>query len=265
MPKIISRVALILVLLAMFPPLLVFRARAVRSDQPRIHLIQDMDNQPKFRAQHANDMFLDGRAMRPHVPGTVAREHEIGGVKTGGTLLDDHYHRGLVNGVWATDFPPQAPLSRELLERGRERFNIYCAPCHGESGNGLGPVAVRAAELQMIGQAAWVAPKAVFDPEVLPQPVGQLYNTVTHGVRTMAGYASQVPEQDRWAIVAWVKALQRSQVASWDDLSPAVREELRREREKAIRDEAEAAARRAEEAARRAAQQGTSPSGEGNN
>jgi len=242
MPKIIHRTILLLLLVAMFPPLLVARARALRSDQPRVHLIQDMDNQPKLRAQHAFDLFADDRAMRAHPPGTVP---------VSDAQLDDHFHRGLVDGAWATDFPAHVPMSAATLERGQERFNIYCAPCHGESGNGHGPVSVRAQELQLLGKATWVVPTAMYDPTVLPQPVGQLFNTITYGIRTMPAYGPQIPEADRWAIVAWVKAIQRSQVANWDELPGEKRDQL----EDVRRQAAEEARRAAEEAARRAAEQ----------
>ncbi len=109
----------VLVVVAMIPPALIARSRAVNSSQTRIHLVQDMDNQPKFRAQHANPLFADGRAMRPPVPGTVAR----------GRLAEDaHFNRGISNGQWATTFPAQVPVTLYLVLRGRERFNIYCHP-----------------------------------------------------------------------------------------------------------------------------------------
>jgi len=247
MPKIITRVLVLLILLAMFPPLLVALARAKHSGKPRIHLIQDMDNQPKARAQAASDIFADGRSMRPHVEGTVPR---------GGLDLDDHFNRGIVDGQWATDFPEQVPLTRETIARGENRFNIYCAPCHSPSGNGRGMIAQRAAVLQQQGKApAWVAPKAIYDPTAIVRPVGELFNIVTNGINTMSGYGPQIPEADRWAIVAWVKVLQRSQVASWDELSPEDRARLEQDRETAIAETAQRAAAEAEEQRRQEEQQ----------
>ncbi len=219
MPKVIPYATLVLIVLAMIPPALIARARAVNSSRPRIHLIQDMDNQPKFRAQHANLLFADGRAMRPPVAGTVAR---------GELNEDEHYHKGVVNGKWADTYPPQVTMSLELVKRGRERFNIYCQPCHGLAGFGDGMINRRAMELVNLGTngTEWVQPKSLHDPDIREQPVGQIYNSITNGVRNMPAYASQIPVADRWAIVAYAKALQRSQNAQLDDVPASQRRQL---------------------------------------
>ncbi|MCH8150846.1 MAG: cytochrome c [Planctomycetes bacterium] len=203
----------------MIPPAVIAWARAVNSSQPRIHLIQDMDNQPKFRAQHANALFADGRAMRPPITGTVAR---------GRLNEDDHYYRGISNGQWAATFPPQVPLTMDLLQRGRERFNIYCQPCHGLAGYGDGMVNKRAMVLMNLGVngTTWVQPKSVHEQQIREQPVGQYFNTITNGVRNMPAYGPQIPVADRWAIVAYVRALQRSQNARPDDAPPQQRVQL---------------------------------------
>ena len=205
-PKVIRYAILIVIVLAMIPPALIAQLRAVNSKSPRVHLILDMDNQPKFRAQHANPLFADGRAMRIQVPDTVAR---------GGLQEDDHYHLGVRQDAWATDFPPQVSVDMALLERGRERFDIYCLPCHGAAGYGDGIVNKRAMELMNLGTngTTWVQPKSIHDADVREQPLGQIYNSITNGVRTMPAYGSQIPVADRWAIVAYMKALQRSQNA----------------------------------------------------
>ncbi len=218
-----SRIAIIittiLIVLGSVPFALAAMARAVPSSRTRIHIIQDMDNQPKFRAQHANALFADGRAMRPPVAGTVAR---------GRLEADDHYHRGIVNDAWATTFPPQVRVDLDLLYRGQGRFNIYCAPCHGYAGYGDGMVNERAMELVNLGLngTTWVQPKSVHEQLIREQPVGQTFNTITNGVRNMSGYAAQIPTEDRWAIVAYVKALQRSQSADLNDLPPDQRTDL---------------------------------------
>ena len=207
MPKSIVYIALLLITAAAVPPALIAQTRAVRSSKPRIHLIQDMDNQPRFEAQHANPLFADGRAMRPPVPGTVAR---------GELRADDHFERGIVAGKWATTFPSQVDVSMTLMARGQERFNIYCQPCHGAAGYGDGIVNKKAMELLNLGTngTTWVAPKSIHEQQIREQPVGQIFNSITNGVRNMPPYGPQVPVADRWAIVAYVKALQRSQNAS---------------------------------------------------
>ena len=203
-PKGIRYAIVIVILLAMIPPALIAQLRAVNSKSPRVHLILDMDNQPKFRAQHANPLFADGRAMRIQVPDTVAR---------GGLQEDDHYYLGVRQDAWATDFPPQVSVDMALLARGRQRFDIYCLPCHGVAGYGDGIVNKRAMELMNLGTngTTWVEPKSIHDADVREQPLGQIYNSIANGVRTMPAYGSQIPVADRWAIVAYVKALQRSQ------------------------------------------------------
>ena len=209
MPKIIIIIALIMLTAAAVPPALIAQARAVRSKKPRIHLVQDMDNQPRFEAQHANALFADGRAMRPPVAGTVAR---------GELRADDHLYRGISGGEWATTFPATIDVTMQLMERGRQRFNIYCQPCHGAAGYGDGIVNKRAMELLNLGTngTTWVAPKSIHEQLIREQPIGQLYNSITNGVRNMPPYGPQIPVADRWAIVAYVKALQRSQNASAD-------------------------------------------------
>jgi mono/diheme cytochrome c family protein len=206
MPRVIGYAILTVLVLAMIPPALIAMLRAVNSKVPRVHFVQDMDNQPKFRAQHASPLFADGRAMRRRVEGTVAR---------GGLQADEHYERGLRGDAWAADFPLQVRVDMALLQRGRERYEIYCLPCHGAAGYGDGMVNKRATELMNLGTngTTWVQPKSIHDADVREQPVGQLYNSIANGVRTMPAYGPQIPVADRWAIVAYVRALQKSQNA----------------------------------------------------
>jgi mono/diheme cytochrome c family protein len=218
MPKGLIYASLILVLLAMVPPALIARQRAVTFSKPRIHIIQDMDDQIKLKTQNATPLFNDGRAMRPDVEGTVARGELRG---------DDHFDKGVTGDQWATDFPSQITVNMDLLRRGQERFGIYCLPCHGAAGYGDGIVNQRAMQLMeapMFGNGTtWVQPKSVHEAAIREQPVGQTFNSITNGVRNMAGYAAQIPTEDRWAIVAYVKALQRSQHADPSDLTPQQR------------------------------------------
>lgn len=181
------------------------------SREPRIHIIQNMDNQSRWKAQQANPLFADGRAMRLPVEGTVARA-EI--------RIDDHLERGrVIDGSeekWATTVPAGLEVDQVFLNRGQERYNIYCAPCHGWSGLGNGPIHQRAQRLvdgspsESYG-TVWVQPKNLHEQMYVDQPIGQIYATITLGARSMAGYKAQVPVEDRWAIAAYVKALQLSE------------------------------------------------------
>lgn len=214
MPRIIVYVLLILTLLAMLPPVIAASARSTPNPNRPINLIQDMDLQAKFKAQSVNDLFADKRSQRPQIIGTVAR---------GETYLDTHFDDGVVAGQWATTTPTQLPMNMELLRRGQERFNIYCTPCHGYSGGGNGTVNQRAMELVAnadgpVNGTVWVTAKSLHDATVSIQPIGQIFNTVTNGIRNMAGYGSQIPPADRWAIAAYVRALQRSQNATLNDV-----------------------------------------------
>jgi hypothetical protein len=198
--------AIVVTCAATIPLALIFRARTAFSDKPRIHFIQNMDNQPKYVSQEANALFLDGRAMRPRVEGTIARSGMAG---------DTHYFMGVDDGEWASTFPSSITVDHEFLLRGQGRFNIYCSPCHGAGGFGDGLIHHRANQLVETGVngTSWVAPKNLHEAAMKEQPVGQLFNTITNGVRTMSGYGSQVTTHDRWAIVSYLKALQLSQDA----------------------------------------------------
>jgi len=208
-PKGIIYVTLILVVAAILPVLFIVRARTVPSAKPAVHLIPDMDAQPRFDAQEANALFADGRSMRPILAGTIAR---------GELHSDDALYRGKVGEEWVTEFP--FPVTRELMIRGRERYDILCAPCHGLAGKGDGMVARRADELQ---EGSWTPPSSLHDELVRGRPVGHIYNTISQGIRNMPSYGSQTSVEDRWAIVAYVRALQRSQHASTADLPDDLR------------------------------------------
>jgi mono/diheme cytochrome c family protein len=209
-PFIFIAIGLIFLVGSWVPLVLFARARVSRSELPRVQPVQDMGSQPKYREQQTSELFVDGRADRPTVVGTVAYGH---------LDEDDHYYRGytmqLAGGQggkaqakFFDDFPQQVKVDQALLNRGRERFNIYCSACHGEDGSGRGPVAVRAEEIQMPINAA------NFHTDVVRgRPNGHIFNTITNGIRTMPGYSAQIAVEDRWAIVAYVRALQLSQNA----------------------------------------------------
>ncbi|GIW77263.1 MAG: quinol:cytochrome C oxidoreductase [Phycisphaerae bacterium] len=194
----------------------ILRSRGAFSHLPRVHLIQDMDNQVKVKTQHASEVFADGLSIRPKIPGTVA----WGQLKT-----DDHLYRGY-SSTWNNSenkfqvrFLNGIPveITPNLLARGQTKFNTYCMPCHGYDGLGNGPVSVRATQLQQNGVAgmSWVAPSNLTDATIMARPDGHIYNTIVNGIRNMPGYGTQVTDvNDRWAIVAYVRALQLSHTGS---------------------------------------------------
>ena len=199
----------VMLVVASWVPLVLFaKARVERSEEPRISLVQDMGTQPKFREQTTNDLFADNRADRPRVEGTIAR---------GDLQEDDHYYRGYSSTTAADGkkqvkffdtFPENVKVTEALLKRGQARFNIYCTACHGYDGYGKGPVEVRSEHLGSPLNA-----KSLHDDSVRARPVGHIFNTITNGIRNMPSYSAQVPVEDRWAIVAYVRALELSQNA----------------------------------------------------
>jgi mono/diheme cytochrome c family protein len=243
MSKTFIGILVILATAAMVPFGMIALSRSRPSPLRPVHLILDMVRQPKFKAQSENPMFADGRAMRPLIAGVEARgdlavpnevlndpafPRPIDGRQKVLALEDAASYDRIVQGFeskskgergWVAIIP--LPVSADFMQRGRERFNVYCAPCHGLSGYGDGPVARRAAEMQAAGAdtaSGWVAPTSYHSDEIRGRPVGNLYNTVTNGIRTMPAYDKQISVLDRWAIVAYLKALQRSQHAKPGDV-----------------------------------------------
>lgn len=230
-PKAIPWAVVFLVALAFLPPLGVAWYRASTKRLPRIHPLHDMAFQPKYKAQAENDLFPDHRSMRPPVAGTIAQ---------GGLMLDTKFFQGKDgDGNYATELP--LPADRELMMRGRERFNIYCAPCHGLSGGmpeGLGEegdpkdwdgmVTIRASARALKGDGTWTPPRVLHSKYVQDQPDGKLFETITagvnnQGIQTMPGYDKQIPVKDRWAIILYLRALGRTQNASESDVPEAER------------------------------------------
>ena len=216
LPRNIKIAGAVMVCLTLIPLGIIAKARTGYSSEPRVHIIPDMDAQPKFKTQTANAMFSDGRAMRLFPEGTVP-------VGEAGT--DDHFERGVDGeGAWVSTLPEQVALNEATVERGEERFGIYCAPCHGLAGYGDGLVHRRA---EKIGASTWVAPSSLHQDYIRAQPVGQLYHTVKHGIRNMPAYGHAIPPADRWAIVTYIKALQLSQGAELEDVPASAKLKLK--------------------------------------
>jgi mono/diheme cytochrome c family protein len=216
MPRPILYVLLVLVAASLIPIGLVYKAQHSLKSQPRIQIVYDMDNQVKAKTQTVSAFFADGLNMRKHPEGSVAQ---------GLLEADDAFYRGQVPGdtLFVETFP--VDVTRELMYRGRERFNIHCAPCHGISGNGNGPVHTRAAAL---AEGTWTPPTDLRGETVVARPVGHLYNTIKNGIRNMPAYGAQITPEDRWAIVAYVRALQLSRNASLEDVPAAARATLQK-------------------------------------
>lgn len=172
------------------------------SGEPPVVGIRNMYNQPRYDTQERQPFFADQRSMRPQVEGTVSREMERSLTLATGRAADEGYLLEVPAAIIARRGGPAA-----FLKRGQERYDIYCAACHSVSGDGKGMVSRRAGAL---GASGLVAP-SFHDDRLRHIPDGQLYATITNGVRNMPAYAHNIPVDDRWAIVHYVRALQLSQ------------------------------------------------------
>ncbi|MCP4573603.1 MAG: cytochrome c [bacterium] len=214
MPRPIIIILLIIVALSLIPMGLLYKARHEGKSRPRLQIVHDMDQQFYFRAQAENPFFADGRASRQHPAGTVAR---------GRLDEDDAYFRGTTgpDTVYVEDFPLE--ITREVVMRGRDRYEIHCAPCHGSAGNGDGLVHRRAAAL---AEGTWTPPSDLTSETVVGRPVGHIYNSINLGIRNMPAYGTQISPADRWAVTAWVRVLQLSRNATIDDVTAEAKARL---------------------------------------
>ena len=166
---------------------------------------QDMHDQPSYSALESTNFFGDDQASRPLVAGTVAR----------GQLNDDTLlYTGKVDGGLATIFP--MPVTEQVMARGQERYNVYCSPCHGQTGGGDG----------MIVRRGFRKPPALAEERLRQAPAGHLFDVITNGFGAMPDYAAQIRPADRWAIAAYIRALQLSAHATVDDVPVADRGRL---------------------------------------
>jgi mono/diheme cytochrome c family protein len=156
-----------------------------------------MYDQPRYKPYHASGFFEDGASARPLVEGTVPRRDP----KERGSASAEHFETGKTGGKLADVLP--FPVDRSVLERGQDRYRIFCTPCHGELGNGRG----------MIVRRGFNPPPTFHSDEMHKQPVGHFFEVITRGHGTMYSYASRIAPRDRWAIAAYIRALQLSQHA----------------------------------------------------
>jgi hypothetical protein len=165
---------------------------------------QDMQNQPRMFPQRGTTLFADGRSVRPQVEHTVAR---------GQLYEDEYFYTGLMNGKEADMMP--FPATMTVLARGQERFNVYCTPCHSRVGNGAG----------MIVQRGYKPAGNFHDAKRLSEPLSHYFYVMTNGYGAMPDYKAQVTPEDRWAIAAYIRALQLSQNATVSDVPPGTQVE----------------------------------------
>jgi hypothetical protein len=153
---------------------------------------QDMHDQPKYEPLEASTLFPSGQAARPLVEGTIAR----------GQLSEDElFTTGKVAGALSAEFP--YPVTREMVDRGQQRYDIFCAPCHDRAGTGRG----------MVVRRGYRQPPSFHDQRLKDVPVGHIFDTMTNGFGAMPDYRAQVPVADRWAIAAYIRALQSATIA----------------------------------------------------
>lgn len=164
-----------------------------------------MAEQPRYDPLEASDFFANGQSARPPVENTVAR---------GNLKEDEHLFQGIANGAPATTFP--FPITFEIMERGRERYDIFCSPCHSRTGDGDG----------MIVRRGFTRPASFHIDRLRQAPPGYVFQVITNGFAAMPSYRQQISVEDRWAIAAYLRALQASQNAAPNDVPAQAREKL---------------------------------------
>lgn len=265
LPPVIKIVGLCAIVIALIPPLLLWKAYNSTSTVPRINPIRDMDVQLRADTQTTmpSDIFADGRAMRPRIPGTVSRSDSLDTEFVTGIAAESDVQnvvflqeedkpaepaaeepaeekpaeeaaeQPMAEAPADGQAPAAAPaeenepnwvkiapikVTQSTVERGQKRYNIYCSVCHGLAGDGDGLVSQRAIERE---QPTWVPPTNLHTDYLLTQPDGKIFNTITHGIRKMKGYGDQIPPEDRWAIVTYIRALQKTRTGTESEI-PAV-------------------------------------------
>ena len=166
---------------------------------------QDMQDQPRYKPLSESQFFSDHRSARPMVEGTVARGH---------LHIDEARYTGKVDGEDVDQFP--IPIAKADIERGQTRFNVYCTPCHGRLGDGNGMVVLR----------GFRQPPSYYSERLVSAPVGHFFDVISNGFGAMPSYASRVQSDDRWRIVAYIRALQLSESASVNDVPADQRQNL---------------------------------------
>lgn len=202
------RYAYLVLALAVVGTVSIMGFRGSISTKPPLEVFPDMDRQAKYKTQAASPFFADGRADRPLPAGVVSRE----------TLrTDSHLSLGKqANGNWAAGFPASISIDAKLMEHGKDRYSIYCQPCHGAIGDGNG----------ITKSYGMGATPSYHDDRLRKMAEGEIYNAITNGKGNMLSYADKLTPEDRWAVVAYVRALQRAQTGTINDVPASHKSEL---------------------------------------
>ena len=209
-------------ILATIAVIAIFGFQGEHFQDPPIQIFPDMKVQPKYIAQHDSDFYADGRDGRAPVPGTVPQGYILPGAYSTNTASNsnvatgmngfsnspDYFNTGKIGDAYGDGFPMK--VTPEMLARGQQRFNINCAVCHGAAGYGNG----------IVTQYGLVGPANFQQQRLREMPDGQIFNTITNGRGNMGAYGSNIAVEDRWAIIAYIRALQRSQNAKLADVPP---------------------------------------------
>ncbi|HMP83344.1 MAG TPA: cytochrome c [Verrucomicrobiota bacterium] len=181
-------------------------------------IFPDMDRQLKLRPQAPSGFFANGITSQLPPAGTVAQSTPmVVGGKEVFPFEDAPVNTGRLTGTTNFVESNPFPVTVQLMKRGQERYNIYCAPCHDQAGTGNG----------VVKKFGYATIRGLHEPIIVSQGDGEIFNTISYGKNTMMGYAAQIPVEDRWAIVAYVRALQLSRLGSEADLSPELRSKLK--------------------------------------
>jgi len=191
--------------------------RGTLTTRSPLEVFPDMDHQAKYKAQAESKFFADGRADRQRIAGTVAFGRRSDAADTKFLKADSALFEGKdEKGAWIAGFPSAITVDAKFLERGQDRYTIYCAPCHGAIGDSNG----------ITKQYGMGATPTYHDDRLRNMAEGEIFNTITHGKGNMLSYAAQLPADDRWAVIAYVRALQRAAHATAADVPPGHKSEL---------------------------------------
>jgi mono/diheme cytochrome c family protein len=183
--------------------------RGMPATRPPIEVFPDMDHQAKYKPQAESKFFADGRADRPLPPGTVPFGRSAAQADPAFLKADDfHYEGKLADGTFGRGFPAALEVTGAFVERGQNRYQIYCAPCHGTLGDGNG----------ITKSYGMLTTPTYHDDRLRGMAEGEIFNTITHGKNTMMSYADKLSPDDRWAVVAYVRALQRAAHGTINDV-----------------------------------------------